>query len=301
MMLIFDQYRPTHPGDKDLNWAVGETGRTSFVWTITPKWTEFNGRYDLVEDHYFCIFKWTDPLWSALDIMIDEDFILFLRDSHSRKQYNQYYQGQDFDYLMAPPGVEERPLPLGNHVISVCMAAGILQEKPKGCFSLRADWSNKPRWQLIDAVTEALQNYLEQEKVTREQIENHPRYLEKKAMSDRHFDKILNRYVKMIWDKADVSQMNDIPHSDLFCDLIKKRLKGNMPTGSKKEARRIVRETWKKVRNDILNRIRKKREQYFTAGHKMTADKDAIQKLVLEARQEVLRELEAELKTNDSK
>ena len=301
MMLSFDQCWPMKPGDKDLNWAVGETGRTSFMWTITPKWTQFNGRYDLVEDNFFCIFKWTVPLWSALDIMIDEDFILFLRDAQTRKLYNQYYQGQDFDYIMAPPGIAERPLPLGNHVLSVCLAAGILHENPKGRFSLRADWLGKERWQQIDAVTEALQTYLEKVKVPREQIETNPDYLHKKDMSDRYWDKILNRYVEMIWNKANVSQMDDIPDSKLFCDLIKKRLKGHTPTRNKAEARWIVRDTWGKVRNDISNRISKKREQYFSAGHAGTADKDTIKKLVLKARQEVLSELEAELKTNDSK
>ena len=95
------------------------------------------------EDYYFSIFKWTEPLQSALDIKIDEDFIYFLRDGHTRKEFNKYYQGYDNDYLKAPSKAPNQPLPLGNHVISVCLAAGIIQKKPASRFFLRADWLQK--------------------------------------------------------------------------------------------------------------------------------------------------------------
>ena len=258
MMLQFDCFRPTRPGEKDLKWAIGETGRTSFVWTIAPPGTEFGNSYGPVEDYYLSIFKWTDPLWSALDIRIDEDFIIFLEDSHSRKEYNQEFLGEDFDYLKAPhiSDDDERPLPLGNHVISICMGAGILCEKPRRHFSLGAGFLRKPMVQQIDEAVEALQKYLDTVQVSRAEIENHPRYLEKRAQHDRFWEKEENRDIERAWRLADISKMKDIPQNQILLDMIKKKVRSYISVAggpaNQEEAGDLVRYAWGEVRSKIL-------------------------------------------------
>ena len=263
MPLIFDQNHPPQPEDKDLKWAIGATKRTTFVWTIAPPGTEFTDPSSATEDYYLSIFKWADPFWSALDIRIDEDFISFLRNGHRRKEFNEEFQGQDYDYVRAPGNARQRPLPLGNHVISICLAAGIVLEKPRGSFTLRADWLSKSAWQQIDAVTEALQQYLETVQVPREQIVNHPRYVAKREQANRYAENQLISYVETIWKKANVSQMDDIPSGELFRDLIWDKLIGQTPrfyddSGRQlspeeveKEAGNMVRWAWMEVRREI--------------------------------------------------
>jgi hypothetical protein len=310
---------------ENLKWAIGETGRTTFVWTIAPPGTEFTERSCPVEDYYLSIFKWTVPLWSALDIMIDEDFIFYLRDNHTRKDFNNYFTGVDNDYLKAPRNVRKRPLPVGNHVISICLAAGILQKNRQSRFSLRDDLLEKETWQQIDAVTEALQNYLEKVQVPRELITANQRYLEKQNQQVRYEDNQLMRDINKIWNEAKVSQMKDIPADENLRDLIRKKLMDEdfVPSLSKvpsdlmfmfrhstrpwteeeneQFSRWHVREAWKDVRKDISDRVQEKLKQYAAAGHEASGDKDAVERLVLEVRQEVLRELAADLKTDDSK
>lgn len=73
------------------------------------------------------------------------------------------------------------------------------------------------------------------------------------------------------------------------------------PEEVEEEARNLVRWAWMEVQTAISARIRKKLEQYSAAGRAMPGDKDAARKLELEARREVLREIEAEHKKDDSK
>ena len=311
--------------DTDLKWAIGNTRRTSFVWTIAPPGTMF---YDCplpVEDFYLSIFKWTLPLWSALDIRIDEIFISFLRENHTRKEFNDYFTGFDNDYFKAPRNVKKRPLPLGNHVISICLAAGILQENRQRRFSLREDRLEKETWRQVDAVAKALQQYLAEVEVSREQIENRDEYKKKKEQWARYLDTRSKRGMNKIWNEANVAQMKNFPANTIFRELIQEKLmdedffpslseippalegilcsRSRPLTEEEREeyARWHVREAWKKVQDDISDRIGKKLKQYAAAGRVMPGDKDAAGKLELEARFEVLREIAAEHQTDDLK
>ena len=197
---------PSISGNYHLKWAIGETGRTSFVWTLAPPGTHFlvdykiNGKIEsqrhISEDYFFSIFRWSNNLDSTLSIKIDDDFISFLRDGHSRKDYNRYYYGKDQENKWS-----KRPIPLGNHVISVCTAAGFLCEKPKGRFTLRADLLEKAEWQQMDAVIEEFQQYLEKVQVPRYEIEQHPRYEEKCSQ-------FLEKIFRKVQSKRQAAQKN---------------------------------------------------------------------------------------------
>ena len=210
------------PDDPDLKWAIGKTGRVEFMWTIIPPGTEFAVEDDLADDCYFSIFKWTYPLWSALDIRIDGRFISYLRAGHSRREFNRHYQGRDYDYLKAPGSVSERPLPLGNHVISVCQAAGILLQKNRAGFFLSLP--DDCRGNEIDAVRNALQNYLDNKKVPRDQIEHFCRYDEKKSQWENYKNRQSKKNMEQIWKKADVPRMKDIPADETLRERIRQRL-----------------------------------------------------------------------------
>ena len=176
MLLVFDD-------DNDLKWAVGATGRTTFVWTLAPPGTKFwdSGTF-LSETSYLSIFKWTYPLWSAYDIAIDAGFIEFLQIPHTRKEYNLEFRGEDFDsesYMLFRRN-KAHSLPLGNHVIAICQAAGILERETSGCFRLKPAFTRRKRqFETVDSVLAHLQQYLEKVQISRAEVEQRPKYREK--------------------------------------------------------------------------------------------------------------------------
>lgn len=205
----------------DLQWAIGKTGRTEFMWTIVPPGTPFFTEEDFADGYYFSIFKWTYPLWSALDIRINRFFISYLQGGHSRKEFNNKYQGRDYDYLKARRNILENPLPLGNHVISVCQAAGILRKnETRFYFALPDDC----RGNETDAVRNLLQDYLRNKEISREQINNFYRYEEKKSQWNDYVNEKSKENMEQIWKKANVSQMKDIPADKDLCERIRQRL-----------------------------------------------------------------------------
>ena len=127
------------------------------------------------------------------------------------------------------------------------------------------------------------------------------------------------------WDKANVSQMEDIPAEENLRDLIRNKLMDEDFVPSLSEvpsdlmfmlrastrpwteeedelfSRWYVREAWKEVRKDISNRVQVKLKESTEAGREAPQDKDAAGELELEARREVLRELTADQKNDDSK
>ena len=187
MYLDFDD------SQNNLMWALGKTGRTSFFWTIAPPGTKFQHSGDNYEFdiYHLSIFKWNSYLlWSSLDIELDDVFAAFLKYPHARKDYNGEYQGEDFSSLYYT-----NTLPLGNHVIALCQAAGLLEQLRSRHFCLKENVVRRTLSETAAQIRKLLLEYLDRVKVPREEIETHPRRLAKKMQDNAAWDKYMDRRI----------------------------------------------------------------------------------------------------------